>query len=259
MGAVPEMPEARRHVARMRRNRWSRARRRPSLHLELRTEDHRLEQFLRRKPARATRSDCGGRAGAGHRPDVAAGASSRGTAPDSRPRSAGQGRGQPLNLLMRKTEENIMSEATLPSAQDIEARLRRGQFHEWLGLTVVSVSEGEIELRATWREEWVVNPDKGYTHGGILAALVDLAADWALVSKTGRGVPTIDLRVDYHRAAFQGDLTVKGKVIKFGSQVSVSEAQVFDKDGKLVASGRGAYSTATATASAAPTPASARP
>jgi uncharacterized protein (TIGR00369 family) len=141
---------------------------------------------------------------------------------------------------MRKAEENIMSEATLPSAQDIEARLRRGPFHEWLGLKVVSVSDGEIELRAAWR----------YTHGGILAALVDLAADWALVSKTGRGVPTIDLRVDYHRAAFQGDLTVKGKVIKFGSQVSVSEAQVFDKDGKLVASGRGAYLTAAAT----PTP-----
>ena len=146
-----------------------------------------------------------------------------------------------------------MSEATLPGVQDIEARLRRGPFHEWLGLKVVSVSEGEIELTATWREEWVVNPDKGYTHGGILAALVDLAADWALVSKTGGGVPTIDLRVDYHRAAFQGDLIVKGKVIKFGSQVSVSEAQVFDKDGKLVASGRGAYSTAPATASATPT------
>jgi acyl-coenzyme A thioesterase PaaI-like protein len=56
---------------------------------------------------------------------------------------------------------------------------------------------------------------------------------------------------------------VKGKVVKFGSQVSVSEAQVFDKDGKLVASGRGAYSTAPATASATPTatstPAPARP
>lgn len=145
-----------------------------------------------------------------------------------------------------------MSEATLPSAQDIEARLRRGPFHEWLGLKVVSVGEGEIELTAAWREEWVVNPDKGYTHGGILAALVDLGADWALVSKTGRGVPTIDLRVDYHRAAFKGDLTVKGMVVKFGSQVSVAEAQVFDKEGKLVASGRGAYSTATASPATPP-------
>jgi uncharacterized protein (TIGR00369 family) len=73
--------------------------------------------------------------------------------------------------------------------------------------------------------------------------LVDLAADWALVSKTGRGVPTIDLRVDYHRAAFPGDLRVKGKVIRFGAQVATAEAHVYDADGKLVASGRGAYST----------------
>ena len=42
-----------------------------------------------------------------------------------------------------------------------------------------------IELKAKWREEWVVNPDRRYTHGGILAALVDLAADWALVEAHG--------------------------------------------------------------------------
>ena len=41
-----------------------------------------------------------------------------------------------------------------------------------------------------------------------------------------------------------GNLTVKGKVIKFGSQLSVAESQVFDKDGILCASGRGVYSTA---------------
>ncbi|SAI40809.1 thioesterase-like protein [Bordetella ansorpii] len=138
-----------------------------------------------------------------------------------------------------------MSENTVPSTEDIQARLTRGPYHQWLGIEVVSVSEGEIELRAKWREEWVVNPDKRYTHGGILAALVDLTADWALVSYTGRGVPTIDLRVDYHRAAMPGDLTARGKVVKFGSQISVAEAQVYDADGKLLASGRGAYSTAT--------------
>jgi uncharacterized protein (TIGR00369 family) len=136
--------------------------------------------------------------------------------------------------------------SALPDAAEVEARLRRGPYHEWLGLKVVAVAEGEIELTAQWREEWVVNPEKRYTHGGILAALVDLAADWALVSKTGRGVPTIDLRVDYHRAALPGDLRVKGKVIRFGSQIATAEAQVFDADGKLVASGRGAYSTAAA-------------
>ena len=132
---------------------------------------------------------------------------------------------------------------TLLSADEVQARLIRGPYHQWLGLNVLSVGEGEITLKATWRDEWVVNPEIGYTHGGILAALIDLTADWALVSSTGKGVPTVDLRVDYHRPAGRGDLTAHGKVIKFGGQFSVSEAQVFDSGGKLVASGRGVYLT----------------
>jgi uncharacterized protein (TIGR00369 family) len=130
----------------------------------------------------------------------------------------------------------------LPSAEDIQARLLRGPYHQWLGLQVESVGHGEIALTAKFRDEWVVNPEGGYIHGGILAALVDLTADWALASHTGKGVPTIDLRVDYHRAA-RGDLRATGKVIKFGKQFSVAEAQVFDGEGNLVASGRGVYAT----------------
>ncbi|MEA1834942.1 PaaI family thioesterase [Methylobacterium durans] len=138
-----------------------------------------------------------------------------------------------------------MSDTALTKEQ-VEALLLRGPFHQWLGLTVVSVGEGEIELRATWRPEWVVNAERGYTHGGILATLVDLTADWALVSKTGRGVPTVDLRVDYHRPAMQGDLTCRGKVVKFGGQISVAEARILDGEERLLASGRGVYMTAPA-------------
>jgi uncharacterized protein (TIGR00369 family) len=130
------------------------------------------------------------------------------------------------------------------TADEVHALITRGPYHQWLGLRVVAVTDDAIELKATWREEWVVNPERRYTHGGILAALVDLAADWAMVRKTGRGVPTIDLRVDYHAAAMPGDLTAKGKVIRFGGQFSTAEAQVFDAGGKLLASGRGTYLTA---------------
>jgi uncharacterized protein (TIGR00369 family) len=146
---------------------------------------------------------------------------------------------QPLSI--QRSKEFIMTD-TLPTAADIQARLLKGPYHQWLGLEVTEVGEGSIELTAKWRAEWVVNVEGGYTHGGILAALVDLTADWALVSKTGKGVPTIDLRVDYHRAA-KGDLRASGRVIKFGKQFSVAEAQVFDAEGHLVASGRGVYST----------------
>jgi uncharacterized protein (TIGR00369 family) len=65
-----------------------------------------------------------------------------------------------------------------------------------------------------------------------------------MVRRTGRGVPTIDLRIDYHAAAMPGDLTARGKVVRFGGQLSTAEAQVIDAGGKLIASGRGTYLTA---------------
>lgn len=130
------------------------------------------------------------------------------------------------------------------TVERVQTLITRAPYHQWLGLTVIAVSDDGIELKARWREEWVVNPERRYTHGGVLAALVDLAADWAMVKKTGRGVPTIDLRVDYHAAAMPGDLTARGKIIRFGGQFSTAEAQVFDQAGKLLASGRGTYFTA---------------
>jgi uncharacterized protein (TIGR00369 family) len=136
--------------------------------------------------------------------------------------------------------ENL-KELTLQRVQEL---ITRGPYHQWLGLRVIALHDDGIEFTATWRDEWIVNPDRRYTHGGILAALVDLGADWAMVKKTGRGVPTIDLRVDYHAAAMPGDLTIRGKVVRIGGQFSTAEAQVFDAQGKLIASGRGTYFTA---------------
>ena len=126
----------------------------------------------------------------------------------------------------------------------VQELIMRGPYHQWLGLKVVAVHDDGIELSATWREEWVVNPDRRYTHGGILATLVDLGADWAMVRKNGRGVPTINLHVDYHAVAMPGDLTIRGKVVRMGGQFSTAEAHVFDAQGKLIASGRGTYLTA---------------
>lgn len=130
------------------------------------------------------------------------------------------------------------------SAQRVQELITRAPFHQWLGLEVIAVHPDGVELKATWREEWVVNPERRYTHGGVLAALIDIAADYALVSRTGRGVPTIDMRVDYHSPAMPGDLTLRGNVVNWGNQFAVAEAQIFDQQGKLLASGRGMYLTA---------------
>ena len=67
------------------------------------------------------------------------------------------------------------------TVERVQALITRGPYHQWLGLKVIAVHDDGIEINATWREEWVVNPERRYTHGGILAALVDLGADWAMV------------------------------------------------------------------------------
>lgn len=136
-----------------------------------------------------------------------------------------------------------MSEKSI-GIDKLQQLITRGPFNQWLNFTVVKADAEGLEIRAAWREEWVVNPDRKYTHGGILAAIVDVAADYAIAAELGRPVPTIDLRVDYHKAAMPGDLTAKARVVRMGSQYSTAEASVYDKDGSLVASGRGTYFTA---------------
>src|SRR5206468_12437619 len=100
-----------------------------------------------------------------------------------------------------------------------------------------------VEIKATWREEWVVRPEGGYTQWGLVAAMVDVAADCAIAAILGRPVPTIGLRVDYHRAALPGDLTAKAHVVRMGRQYATAEAYIYDQQGALVASGRGTYFT----------------
>jgi uncharacterized protein (TIGR00369 family) len=128
--------------------------------------------------------------------------------------------------------------------EKLQQIISRGPFNQWLNFTILKIDADGIELKAAWREEWVVNPDRRYTHGGILAAIVDVAADYAIAAQLGRPVPTIDIRVDYHKAALPGDLTAKAKIVRSGSQYSTAEAYVYDQEGSLVASGRGTYFTA---------------
>ncbi len=116
-------------------------------------------------------------------------------------------------------------------------------FHTWLGVRLSKLEAHSVEITMPWREEFVSDPDIRYTHGGILAALIDLAADYAIAARLGRGVPTIDMRVDYHKAAMPGPLLARARVIKLGGTLATAEAHLYDEHDALIASGRGVYLT----------------
>lgn len=140
------------------------------------------------------------------------------------------------------TESRTASPGTpVLSLADAQRRISASPYHRWLGVEVTALAPRGITVRAPWRPEWVSDPERRVTHGGILAALADLAADWALLGALGRAVPTVDLRVDYLRPAFPGALTAVGTVVKPGRQVSVSEAVITDEADRIVAVGRGTF------------------
>ena len=136
--------------------------------------------------------------------------------------------------------ENVVSKDAL------QERMSANPFNHWMGLKIESLTETEIEVSVRWREEMISNPEARYTHGGILGAIVDTVADYMIAAKVGLPVPTVDMRIDYHRAAAPGDLKCIGRIVRLGGTNSVAEGYVYDADGALIASGRGTYFTAAA-------------
>mgnify|MGYP003389256189 FL=1 len=136
--------------------------------------------------------------------------------------------------------------ANVVTKEALQERMTANPFNNWMGMEIQELTEDELIVTITWRDEMISNPKARYTHGGILGAMIDTVADFAIAAKVGIPVPTVDLRVDYHRAAAPGDLKCVARVIKLGGTNSVAEGYVYDGDDKLVASGRGTYFTAAA-------------
>jgi uncharacterized protein (TIGR00369 family) len=84
----------------------------------------------------------------------------------------------------------------------------------------------------------------GQFHGGVIASLIDVAGDFALVIQLGEGVPTINLRVDYLCAAGGNRLTAMAYTRRAGRTIGVVDVDVLDGADRLVAVGRGCYSMA---------------
>ena len=125
----------------------------------------------------------------------------------------------------------------------MELRVDTSPFHRLIGLELVRAAEGEVELRLAWRNEFRRADGSDWYHGGIISALIDIAGDFAIASKLGRWVPTIDLRVDYLRPAREGALVALARAVKVGKTVGVADVELRNGEGAVVAVGRAAYAT----------------
>jgi uncharacterized protein (TIGR00369 family) len=132
------------------------------------------------------------------------------------------------------------------SQAQIQAMLDKSPFIAFLGLEVMSADpqKQEVTMRCAMRPEFERGAGSGQWHGGPLAAIIDTVGDYALGMMLGRGLPTVNFRVDYLRPAFNTALITTARVRRAGKSVGVVDVDVVDDKGALVAIGRATYSTA---------------
>jgi uncharacterized protein (TIGR00369 family) len=135
--------------------------------------------------------------------------------------------------------------ATKLSAADVQAMFDRSPFIGWLGLKVVSLDRErqEIMVRMPMRPELERRVGTRQFHGGPIAALIDIAGDFAIGMLIGGGVPTMNFRTDYLRPAIGEALTATARVRRAGKTVAIVDIEVFDHENRLVALGRGTYAS----------------
>src|SRR3954452_20704364 len=147
---------------------------------------------------------------------------------------------------------------TMPDQTAIEKKLRQVfeeavAFNRVLGLKVESLDVEMPKLRFDMKPELIGNPRRQILHGGVISAVLDVAAGFEVhfaVAKLHdqdphRGdfpnIGTIDLRVDYLRPGRGKFFIASARVVRLGNRVAVAYTEMTNDEGELIATGGAAY------------------
>ncbi len=134
--------------------------------------------------------------------------------------------------------------------QDTRARMAR-QFMQLLphsrelAMELVLLENGFAEISMPYDKKLVGDPATGVVHGGAVSALMDTCCGAAVMSHPSApgATATIDLRIDYMRAATPGQsLTAKAECYHVTRSVAFVRATTYDSDlDRPVATATGAF------------------
>jgi uncharacterized protein (TIGR00369 family) len=133
---------------------------------------------------------------------------------------------------------------TLSKLDALKRELDRPPFNRWLAASPISADQdGEgVRISLPFRSEFSYDPALNIFHGGVIAALIDMAGYAAVAIRHDFPTPTISLHIEYLAPAASSTLIANARIRKLGRSVSRVDVDVFGND-MLIAIGRGVFNT----------------
>ena len=132
-----------------------------------------------------------------------------------------------------------------PKARAARQFIEAIPFSRALGMTLSAIGDGVAEITMPYSAELVGDPRTGVLHGGMVSALMDTCGGAAVMShpQAPAGTATIDLRIDYMRAATPGQaVTARAECYHVTRSVAFVRARAWDDDAERpVAAATGAF------------------
>ena len=103
-----------------------------------------------------------------------------------------------------------MSSSVKPAQQFIQAL----PHSKALGMDLQEIGDGAAVITMPYNEDLIGDPQTGVIHGGAVSALMDTCCGAAVMChpQSGGGTATLDLRIEYMRAATPGQ-TIKASAV----------------------------------------------
>lgn len=149
----------------------------------------------------------------------------------------------PANDLVARMNPSKLDPQT--ALERLRHELAHPPFHAVLGPEAVSAdpAQGTVCIRVPYQDRFRRASDSSAIHGGVIASLADMAAHAAVAVQIGRMAPTIDLRIDYLRAAPGDDLYATAQTLRVGRSIARVDVVIGGRDTPPVAVARGTFST----------------
>jgi uncharacterized protein (TIGR00369 family) len=114
-------------------------------------------------------------------------------------------------------------------------------FAQLIGMRLEDLKMDEATISVEIRDD--LRQPSGVLHGGVTATLIDTAMAFAVRTRLEptAATATIDLTVHYLRPLVEGRATCIAKTVRAGKRIFTVSAEVFNSDGKIIATGLSTY------------------